>query len=85
MSADGNSSTSTCNSQVSAQDYDHTSSSSTLSDPYDLFSSLNLFLDNSKSKFQRSLPKRSISRRRGYSLALPPVAEHADDEERGDE
>ncbi|CAF1047212.1 unnamed protein product [Rotaria sp. Silwood1] len=86
ISADGNSSTSTCTSQVSVQQYDHTSSSiAALSDQHDLSLSPNLSIDSSKSKAQHLPTKRIISRRRTYNLALPPVAEHTNDEETGDE
>ena len=47
ISTDENSSASTCNSQVSFQQYDHR-----LSNQHDLFSLPNLFIDNSKSKTQ---------------------------------
>jgi len=85
ISTDGNSSTSTCNSQVSVPEHAYRLSLSSLSNQHDLFSSPSLFTDNSKSKIQRSLIKRTISRRPTYNLALTPVAEHLNDEEIGDE
>ncbi|CAF4328500.1 unnamed protein product [Rotaria sp. Silwood2] len=86
ISADGNSSTSTCPSQASAQQYDHISSTiAAVSDQYEMFLSPNSSVDSSKSKSQHSPTKRSILRRRTYNIALPPVAEHDNDEEAGDE
>ncbi|CAF0815988.1 unnamed protein product [Rotaria sordida] len=82
ISVDGNSSTSTCTSQISVQQYDNTLSSiAGLSDQHETFLSSNLSVDSSKSKTQRPPTKRSISRRRTYNIALPPVAEHINDEE----
>ncbi len=85
VSADGNSSTSTCNSQVSVQQDDRSSSLSPLSHEHDLFSSPSFFHDNSKTKTPRSSIKRNISRRWMYNLALPTVAEYLDDKETDDE
>ena len=85
VNIDGNSSTSTIDSQTNVQQDDHQSSSFIVSDQYDTSSSRPLLPDNSKSKSRHSSIKRSLPRRRGYNLALPPVAEHVDDEETGDD
>lgn len=66
ISADGNSSTSTCISQLTR------SSSSNQQD---------LFSDNSNLKPQYLPIKRILPRRRTYNLALPPVTEYLDDDE----
>jgi hypothetical protein len=85
VSTDANSSIATCISQINVHQYDHTSYMPSLSDQYQSLSSSSLSIDNSKSKIQRTPAKKSSSRRRGYNLALPPVAEHVNDDETGDE
>ncbi|CAF1296901.1 unnamed protein product [Rotaria magnacalcarata] len=81
VSADGNSSTSTCTSQVSLPQYDVTSSANGLSDERDLSFSPNLFTGTSNSPMQRPPSKRSLSRRRTYNIALPTVTENVNAEE----
>ncbi|CAF3666279.1 unnamed protein product [Rotaria socialis] len=81
ISADGNSSTSTCTSQVSLSQYDVTSSANGLSDERDLSFSPNLSVGTSNSPLQRPPSKRSLSRRRTYNIALPTVTENVNAEE----
>ncbi|CAF0986211.1 unnamed protein product [Adineta steineri] len=77
-SSDGNSSTSTCDSQITVQQSRRKSTSSITYDT-------SLSNKSSKSKSQRLPSRRNISRRYPYTLALPPLLEHIHDEEIGDE
>lgn len=55
------------------------------SDPYEISLSPTSSIENLKPKSPHIPIKRNISRRRTYNIALPPVAEHINDEETGDE
>ena len=66
ISTDGNSSISTCVSQLSVHSSDH--------------STVDFSVDSSKLQIPRLPMKRTHSKRRPYNLVLEPVAEHLNDD-----